>query len=199
MCETLKSTNKKPKVDVYLNQNEKLDQISESIMIKALHELTNNKPLQYITSETEFYGLKFNLSESVLIPRPETEELVEWIIKDHVKKEDEFKIWGSGNPLREFLFVDDLANCIEFIINKDVKHDLINVGSGVEISILDLAELIKNVVGYEGKISNDLTKPDGNPRKLLDSSIINSYGWEPEISLEEGLVKTYDWFLKNLN
>ena len=77
---------KKPKVDVYLNQNEKLDQIAESIMIKALHELTNNKPLQYITSETEFFGLKFNLSESVLIPRPETEELVEWIIKDHVKK-----------------------------------------------------------------------------------------------------------------
>ena len=87
----------------------------------------------------------------------------------------------------------------EFIINKYVKHDLINVCSCVEISILDLAELIKNVVGYEGKISNDLTKPDGNPRKLLDSSIINSYGWEPEISLEEGLVKTYDWFLKNLN
>ena len=87
---------KKPKVDVYLNQNEKLDQISESIMIKALHELTNNKPLQYITSETEFYGLKFNLSESVLIPRPETEELVEWIIKDHVKKEGEFKILDLG-------------------------------------------------------------------------------------------------------
>lgn len=87
---------KKPKVDVYLNQNEKLDQISESIMIKALHELTNNKPLQYITSETEFYGLKFNLSESVLIPRPETEELVEWIIKDHEKKEDEFKILDLG-------------------------------------------------------------------------------------------------------
>lgn len=87
---------KKPKVDVYLNQNEKLDQISESIMIKALHELTNNKPLQYITSETEFYGLKFNLSESVLIPRPETEELVEWIIKDHIKKEGEFKILDLG-------------------------------------------------------------------------------------------------------
>lgn len=87
---------KKPKVDVYLNQNEKIDQISESIMIKALHELTNNKPLQYITSETEFYGLKFNLSKSVLIPRPETEELVEWIIKDHEKKEDEFKILDLG-------------------------------------------------------------------------------------------------------
>ena len=69
----------KPKVDVYLNQDQKLDQTSEIIMINALNELTNHKPLQYITSQTEFYGLKFNLSESVLIPRPETEELVEWM------------------------------------------------------------------------------------------------------------------------
>lgn len=86
----------KPKVDVYLNQDQKLDQTSEIIMINALHELTNYKPLQYITSQTEFYGLKFNLSESVLIPRPETEELVEWIIKDHIFIENEFKILDLG-------------------------------------------------------------------------------------------------------
>ena len=86
----------KPKVDVYLNQDQKLDQTSEIIMINALNELTNYKPLQYITSQTEFYGLKFNLSESVLIPRPETEELVEWIIKDHIFKENEFKILDLG-------------------------------------------------------------------------------------------------------
>ena len=86
----------KPKVDVYLNQDQKLDQTSEIIMINALNELTNHKPLQYITSQTEFYGLKFNLSESVLIPRPETEELVEWIIKDHIFKENEFKILDLG-------------------------------------------------------------------------------------------------------
>lgn len=86
----------KPKVDVYLNQDQKLDQTSEIIMINALNELTNHKPLQYITSQTEFYGLKFNLSESVLIPRPETEELVEWIIKDHIFIENEFKILDLG-------------------------------------------------------------------------------------------------------
>ena len=86
----------KPKVDVYLNQDQKLDQTSEIIMINALNELTNYRPLQYITSQTEFYGLKFNLSESVLIPRPETEELVEWIIKDHIFKENEFKILDLG-------------------------------------------------------------------------------------------------------
>ena len=86
----------KPKVDVYLNQDQKLDQTSEITMINALNELTNYKPLQYITSQTEFYGLKFNLSESVLIPRPETEELVEWIIKDHIFIENEFKILDLG-------------------------------------------------------------------------------------------------------
>ena len=130
---------------------------------------------------TNLYGPNdnFDKTSSHVIPG-----LIRRMHEAKISKEDEFKIWGSGNPLREFLFVDDLANCIEFIINKDVKHDLINVGSGVEISILDLAELIKNVVGHEGKISNDLTKPDGNPRKLLDSSIINSYGWEPKLVLK---------------
>ena len=164
-------------------------EIGRSMNSQFGHNVINLMP-------TNLYGPNdnFDKTSSHVIPG-----LIRRMHEAKISKEDEFKIWGSGNPLREFLFVDDLANCIEFIINKDVKHDLINVGSGVEISILDLAELIKNVVGYEGKISNDLTKPDGNPRKLLDSSIINSYGWEPEISLEEGLVKTYDWFLKNLN
>ena len=145
---------------------------------------------------TNLYGPNdnFDKTSSHVIPG-----LIRRMHEAKISNDSDFKIWGSGNPLREFLFVDDLANCIEFIINNDVKHDLINVGSGVEISITDLAKLIKNVVGYAGEISNDLTKPDGNPRKLLDSSIINSYGWEPEIGLEKGLIKTYDWFLKNLN
>ncbi len=145
---------------------------------------------------TNLYGPNdnFDKTSSHVIPG-----LIRRMHEAKIANDSDFKIWGSGNPLREFLFVDDLANCIEFIINNDVKHDLINVGSGVEISITDLAKLIKNVVGYAGEISNDLTKPDGNPRKLLDSSIINSYGWEPEIGLEKGLIKTYDWFLKNLN
>lgn len=145
---------------------------------------------------TNLYGPNdnFDKTSSHVIPG-----LIRRMHEAKITNDSEFQIWGSGNPLREFLFVDDLANCIEFIINKDIKHDLINVGSGVEISILDLAKLIKNVVGYTGEISNDLTKPDGNPRKLLDSSVINSYGWAPKTGLEEGLVKTYDWFLKNLN
>ena len=123
---------------------------------------------------TNLYGPNdnFDKTSSHVIPG-----LIRRMHEAKISNVSEFQIWGSGKPLREFLFVDDLANCIEFIVNKDIKHDLIIVGSGVEISILDLAKLIKNVVGYPGEISNDLTKPDGNPRKLLDSSIINSYGW----------------------
>ena len=108
-----------------------------------------------------------------------------------------FKIWGSGEPLREFLYVDDLSNCIEFIIKNDIKIDLINVGSGEEVSIIELAEKIKNIVGFEGDLSFDNSKPDGNPRKFLDSKLINDLGWKSKISLDEGLKLTYDWYKEN--
>ena len=164
-------------------------EIGRSMNSQFGHNVINLMP-------TNLYGPNdnFDKTSSHVIPG-----LIRRMHEAKIANDSDFKIWGSGNPLREFLFVDDLANCIEFIINNDIKHDLINVGSGDEISITDLAKLIKNVVGYAGEISNDLTKPDGNPRKLLDSSIINSYGWKAEIGLEKGLVKTYDWFLKNLN
>ena len=108
-----------------------------------------------------------------------------------------FKIWGSGEPLREFLYVDDLSNCIEFIIKNDIKIDLINVGSGEEVSIIELAEKIKNIVGFKGDLSFDNSKPDGNPRKFLDSKLINDLGWKSKISLDEGLKLTYDWYKEN--
>lgn len=108
-----------------------------------------------------------------------------------------FNVWGSGNPKREFLHVEDLANSIEYIIDKEIDDDLINVGSGEEVTIKELAYKIKEVVNYTGKIIFDKSKPDGNPRKLLDSTKINSIGWSPQISLDDGLLKTYDWFLKN--
>jgi len=82
-----------------------------------------------------------------------------------------FKIWGTGTPLREFMFVDDLANCIEFLIDKDLDSDLINVGTGEEVSILGLALLVKEITGYKGNVETDPEMPDGNPRKLLDSTL----------------------------
>ena len=109
-----------------------------------------------------------------------------------------FKIWGTGTPLREFMFVDDLANCIEFLIDKDLDSDLINVGTGEEVSILGLALLVKEITGYKGNVETDPEMPDGNPRKLLDSTLINNLGWKSQVDLKSGLKTTYDWYINNL-
>jgi len=118
--------------------------------------------------------------------------------KAKINNDKNFEIWGSGKPLREFLYVDDLAYCIENIISKDLNEDLYNVGSGEEISILELGKKIKITVGFEGDLSFDTSKPDGNPRKLLDSSRIYATGWKPTIDLDAGLMTTYRWFLENV-
>ncbi|MFO7986438.1 MAG: NAD-dependent epimerase/dehydratase family protein [Desulfatiglandaceae bacterium] len=114
-------------------------------------------------------------------------------------------LWGTGKPKREFLHVDDLADaCVylmqeinaEDIYTKDITH--LNIGTGKDLSINELAELIAGIVGYEGEIEHDTSKPDGTPRKLLDISRIKSLGWEPEISLEEGIRQTCQWYLENV-
>ena len=104
-------------------------------------------------------------------------------------------IWGSGTPLREFLHVDDLAAGIVHLLKLADPPDLVNIGSGQEISIRGVAELIADVIGYRGTIENDLLKPDGTPRKLSDISLIKSTGWSPQISLRDGLVAAYQDFL----
>lgn len=104
-------------------------------------------------------------------------------------------LWGSGAPRREFLHVDDLADACVFLLENPASHDLINVGSGEEISILELAKTIAAVVGFEGRFEFDTSMPDGTPRKLLDSSRIRALGWSPGIDLLSGLRDTYDWFL----
>jgi len=111
---------------------------------------------------------------------------------------ENFDIWGSGKPLREFLYVNDLANAIKFIIENDINDSLLNIGSGIEVSIKSIAESIKKVIGFDGELSFDQSKPDGNPRKLLDSSKILNYGWIPNIELIDGLEITYKWYLDNL-
>ena len=97
------------------------------------------------------------------------------------------------------MYVDDLAKAILFLINNVPKDSLINVGSGEEISIENLSILIKEIVGYKGILNFDSKMPDGNPRKLLDSTLINELGWTPEIDLNSGIKKTYKWFLENYN
>ena len=103
-------------------------------------------------------------------------------------------VWGSGKPRREFLHVDDLADASVFLMSKYSSQEIVNVGWGEDISILELAELVSEVVGFEGRIEMDLTKPDGTPRQLLDTSRINSLGWRPDIRLRDGIQETYRWF-----
>jgi len=163
-------------------------EMGKSLSSQYGHSVINLMP-------TNLYGPNDNFSEmdSHVIPA-----LIHRMHKAKEQKHSEFLIWGTGKPLREFLYVDDLANCINEVIQQDIREDLLNVGSGEEVSILQLSEIIKEVVGYEGVLSFDSSKPDGNPRKLLDSKLINSYGWKPEISLRKGIQNTYSWYKENI-
>ncbi len=111
--------------------------------------------------------------------------------------ERELVVWGSGNPRREFLHVDDLAAACVFLLEKYDSAEIINVGCGEDVSIRELAELICDVVGFEGKLTWDATKPDGTPRKLLEVSKIHALGWRHRIALRDGIAQTYAWFLQN--
>ncbi|HEX4639147.1 MAG TPA: GDP-L-fucose synthase [Chthoniobacterales bacterium] len=110
----------------------------------------------------------------------------------------EMVVWGTGTPRREFLHVDDCASACLLLLEKYDSPEIINVGCGEDVSIRELAELICDVVGFDGQLTWDKTKPDGTPRKLLDISKLRALGWAPTIPLREGIARTYDWFLKNI-
>lgn len=137
------------------------------------------------------YGINdnFALENSHVLPA-----LIRKFHEAKEKGEPAVTVWGSGTPLREFLNVDDLADACMYLMDHYDGNDFFNVGSGQEISILELAKLVKRVVGYEGEIVLDPTKPDGTPRKVTDISRILETGWKPEIDLETGIRKTYEWF-----
>ncbi|MFL2770696.1 MAG: GDP-L-fucose synthase family protein [Rhodospirillaceae bacterium] len=122
------------------------------------------------------------------------------IVKAHQAKEscsESLEIWGTGAPTREFLYVDDMAEACIFLLERYSNSEPINVGSGNEITIRDLASTVAKVIGFNGRITNDHGKPDGMPRKLMESSRINAMGWRARMGLEEGIAKTYEWFLKD--
>ena len=142
----------------------------------------------------------YNLENSHFLPA-----LISKIHSAKISKKKYLKIWGTGNPKREFLYVDDMANASIYIMNINKKiYDShkspmcshINVGSGEDITIRKLAELIKEVVDYKGKINYDLNKPDGTLLKSIDSKLINNLGFYPEVKLKDGLIKTYNDYLK---
>lgn len=110
----------------------------------------------------------------------------------------EVVMWGTGKPKREFLHVDDLADAVIHIANLENPPDWVNIGSGKDIEIGELAKLVKEVIGFEGEITNDISKPDGTPRKLMDNTLLKSTGWEPKIALRDGLTRTYQEFKSTL-
>ena len=137
------------------------------------------------------YGINdnFSLENSHVLPA-----LMRKFHEAKMKGESTVTIWGSGKPLREFLNVDDLADACLFLMDNYEGDDFFNVGYGKEVTILELAELVKKTVGFEGEILMDASKPDGTMRKLTDISRIKALGWKPKITLEDGLKETYRWF-----
>lgn len=163
--------------------------------IKLCQALNKQYGRYYISlMPTNLYGPRdnFDLKTSHVLPA--------MIRKFHDAKKNGHEpvtLWGTGSPMREFLHVDDLAEAIRFIMEFKgaLSNDLINIGTGQDLTIRELANTVQKAIEHQGKIVWDMNKPDGTPRKLLDSSLINDLGWKAKISLEEGIENSYQWFL----
>lgn len=145
---------------------------------------------------TNLYGINdnFDLANSHVLPA-----LIRKVHEAKVNGSPTVTVWGTGEPLREFLFVDDLADALIFLMNEYDRPEFINVGTGEEISIKELAQTIQTVVGFDGDLVFDTSKPDGTPRKLLDVSRLQELGWQAKTDLKTGIEKTYAWFLDHLD
>jgi len=164
-------------------------EISRTMRDQFGHKILNLMP-------TNLYGPndKFEEFNSHVIPG-----LIFKMHRAKINKSKEVEIWGSGKPLREFMHVDDLSSAIEFLIRNDISNDILNVGSNEVVSIKELSKLIQKVIGFKGNLVFNQEYPDGNPKKLLDSTQINNLGWKSNISLEDGISNTYSWYVDNLS
>jgi GDP-L-fucose synthase len=165
--------------------------------VKACESISKQFNKYYLSlMPTNLYGFNdnFDLNSSHVLPA--------MIRKFHEAKENNHSdvvLWGTGSPMREFLFVDDLATAVIYCLEKKLDKYLYNVGSGKDITIYELANIIQKIIGHKGNINWDNTKPDGTPRKLLDVSKIKAAGWQYNTALEVGIQKTYTWFLENID
>lgn len=143
---------------------------------------------------TNLYGINdnFDLETSHVLPA-----LIRKFHEAKINNQEEVVMWGTGKPLREFMYVDDLADALVHLMVNYSDEIHVNMGTGKDLSIGELAQIVKEVVGYEGKIVNDLSKPDGTPRKLLDVSRLEATGWKYKTELREGIEKVYKWYLEN--
>ncbi|MES2576269.1 MAG: GDP-L-fucose synthase [Bacteroidota bacterium] len=164
--------------------------------VKACQAIRNQFGKDYVSlMPTNLYGTKdnFDLNTSHVLPA--------MMRKFHEAKEANHApvtLWGSGTPMREFLFVDDMAEAVVFALENELPDYLYNVGTGEDLTIKELAETIQKIIGHQGEIIWDASKPDGTPRKLMDISKMHELGWKHKINLEEGILQTYDWFLTNI-
>ena len=165
--------------------------------VKACQAIRRQYNKEYVSlMPTNLYGSfdNFDLKTSHVLPA--------MLRKFHEAKENDHSpvtLWGSGTPMREFLFVDDMAEAVVYALENNLPEYLYNIGTGKDITIKELAEIIQKVTGHQGKILWDESKPDGTPRKLMDVSKMKNMGWTYSIELEEGIKKTYDWFLENID
>ncbi len=143
---------------------------------------------------TNLYGPgdNFDLNSSHVLPA-----LIRKAHEAKTNRDAKMMIWGTGSPMREFMFVDDCADACIFLMKNYSANMHINVGSGEDITIYDVARLVCNVVGFTGEIERDITKPDGTPRKLMSAEKLRAMGWAPKVDLSTGVAATYEWFLAN--
>ena len=164
--------------------------------VKACQAIRNQYGKNYVSlMPTNLYGYfdNFDLKSSHVLPA-----MLRKFHEAKVNGNSAVELWGSGSPMREFLFVDDMAEAVVFALENELPEFLYNVGSGKDITIKELAETIQGVVGYKGNILWDKSKPDGTPRKLMDVSKMRDLGWSYSTELTEGIEKTYQWFLENI-
>jgi GDP-L-fucose synthase len=174
------------------NEAYALAKISGLKLVQAYRSQYGHKWISAMPTNMYGNGDNFDLENSHVLPA-----LIRKFHEAKTRGDSQVKLWGSGSPLREFLHSDDLASACMFLLENYDDDIAINIGTGKDLTIKDLAELIKNIVGFKGEIDWDTSKPDGTPRKLLDASRINSLGWEPTISLSAGISSTYEWFVAN--
>ena len=180
-----------------LEPTNELYAIAKITGVKACQAIRKQYNKDYISlMPTNLYGSfdNFDLQTSHVLPA-----MLRKFHEAKINNDSDVTLWGSGTPMREFLFVDDMAEAVVFSIENNLPESLYNVGSGVEITIKELAETIQNITGHKGNILWDNSKPDGTPRKLLDISKMKDIGWEYSTELENGIIKTYHWFLENIN
>ena len=163
--------------------------------VKLIESIRNQFGRDYISlMPTNLYGPRDNFN-------PQTSHVIPGLIYKFNKAIElgskEVVLWGNGEPLREFMHVNDLASAVFFASTKKIDKHILNVGSGEEISIYKLAALIKELTGFKGEITWDTSKPNGTPRKLMDSTLINNLGWNKKIDLNDGLIETIKWFVDN--